>query len=149
MHVAAHAPAGAASVAIHAGARALAGSVLARLPHPGRNIPRPMEDAPDIDLRLPLDIEDQIRKLLSRPEAQVGNIQLMRKAGRAGRRLFADTAAGVLHRVDEGQGNHRSRLGQIMLDCLIDIALRPLAQDNRLAAHLRPASRTRPRSRSK
>ena len=73
----------------------------------------------------------------------------MRIAGRATRRLLADLAAGIFQRIDEIQRNRLSRLGQIVLDHLIDVAPRPLAKDYRLAAHLRPASRTRPRSRSK
>ena len=108
-----------------------------------------MQDTPDIDVRLPLDIEDEVRKPSGRPEAQAGNVQLVRIAGRAASRLFADLADGVFQRVDEVQGNRRSRLGQIVLARLVDVAPRPLAKDDRLAAHLGLASRTRPRSRSK
>ena len=45
--------------------------------------------------------------------------------------------------------NRLSRLGQIVLDRLVDVAPRPLAKDYRLGAHLLPDSRTRSRSRSK
>ena len=108
-----------------------------------------MQDAPDIDVCRPLDIEDQIRKPPDSPRAQAGNIQLVRVAGRAGGWLFADPAAGIFQRIDEGQRNRRSGLAQIMLDRLIDITPRPLSEDNWFPAHRRPASRTRPRSRSK
>ena len=48
-------------------------------------------------------------------------------ARRAPRRLFADMAAGVFQRVDEGQRDYRARLGQIMLHGLIDVTPCPLA----------------------
>ena len=59
------------------------------------------------------------------------------------------SAAGIFQCVDEIQRNRLSRLGQIVLDRLVDVAPRPFAKDYRLAAHLQPDSRTRPRSRSK
>ena len=74
-----HAPIGDACAATRN--RARSGLALARLPHPGRNVPRRMQDAPDIDFRLPLYVEDQIRKLSGRLEAKAGNIQLMGIAG--------------------------------------------------------------------
>ena len=131
------------------GTRAPSGSVLHGLPNPGRYVPRSMQDAPDIDFRLPLDVEDQIRKLPYGPEAQAGKIQFMRMAERAACRLFANTVTGVFQRVEEGERHRLSRLGQIMLDRLVNIPPRPLAKDDRLAAHRRPALRIRSRSRSK
>ena len=52
-------------------------------------------------------------------------------------------------RVDEGQGNRRTRLGQVVIDGLVDIAPRPLAKDDGFPGHLWPASRTRSQSRPK
>ena len=69
----------------------------------------------------------------------------MRVAGRAARRPFADLPEGVFQRVDKVERNRRFRPRQIVLDRLIDIAPRLLAKDDRLAAHRRPASRTRSR----
>ena len=40
-------------------------------------------------------------------------------------------AADFFQRVDEGQRNCRLRLGQVVLDGLVDIALRPLTKDDR------------------
>ena len=54
----------------------------------------------------------------------------MRVAQRPSRRLIADPAAGVLHRIDEVQRNRLSCLSQIVLDRLVDIAPRPLAKDD-------------------
>ena len=90
-----------------------------------------------------------MRKLPDGSKAKAGNVQLMRMAGRATRRLLADLAADIFQRIDEVQRNRLSCLGQIVLDRLVDVAPHPLAKDYRLAAPLRPASRTRPRSRSK
>ena len=61
-----------------------------------------MQHTPDIDFVLPLDIEDQIREISGRPQAQAGNVQLMCIAGRADCRLVADLSVGVFQRVDEG-----------------------------------------------
>ena len=108
-----------------------------------------MQDTPDIDLRLTLDIEDQIGKLSRGSKAKAGNIHVMRIAGRAAPGLFTDTATGVFDSVDEGERDRWSRLDQIMLDRLINIAPRLLAQNNRFAVHYRAVSRTLSRSWSK
>ncbi len=76
------------------------GSVLARLLHPGRNVACTVQDIPDIDFHLLFDVEDQIRKLSSQPEAQAGNIQFMSIAKRATPRLFTYMVKGILQRAD-------------------------------------------------
>lgn len=105
-----------------------------------------MQDTPDVNLGFPLDIEDKIRILLYGTEAQAGEVELMRIAGRTRLRSFTDMADGIFERVNEGQRNCFSRLGQIMLDCLFHIALRTLAKDNLFAAHCAGVWRTRLRS---
>ena len=55
-----------------------------------------------------------------RRDAQSGNGQLARSAGRPARWLVADPAAGFLHRIDEVQGGHLPCLGQILPDRLVD-----------------------------
>ena len=52
-------------------------SVLARLLHPGRNVTCSVQKAPDIDLRLLLDIKEQIRILPNGPEAKTGEVQFV------------------------------------------------------------------------
>jgi hypothetical protein len=42
---------------------------------PGGNVAFPMQDAPDIDMGFVLDVKDQIREVLQRPEPQAGKIQ--------------------------------------------------------------------------
>ena len=108
-----------------------------------------MQDAPDIDLRLPFDVEDQVGELPGPHEAQTGKVQLVRITWRADGWMFRDEAAGVAECVDKGEGKLSARLLHVVLDCSIDVASRLLAQNDTLAAHLLPAARTRPRSRSR
>lgn len=60
----------------------------------------------------------------------------MRKALRANSGpawgVLAHTVSGFFQRVDGGQRNCRLRLGQMVLHVLLDIALRPLAKDDRI-----------------
>ena len=108
-----------------------------------------MQDPPDVDGRLSLDVENQKWKRPHDRRAQAGKIQLTLITGRTARRMLAHTTVGFFQRVDEGQGNRRSRLGQIVLDGLVDIAPRPLAKDDRFPGHPWLAWRTRSRSRPK
>ncbi len=86
-------------------------SILSRRPHPACNVPRSMQDAPDVDFGLPLDVEDKIRILPYGPEAQADEVELMRITGRTRFRSLADMADGIFERVDEAQCNRFSRLG--------------------------------------
>ena len=117
-------------------------SVLRRLPHPGRHVTRSVKDAPDIDFRLLLDIENQIGKLPNGSETQAGKVQFVSIARRARRRVLADMTEADFYRVNEGQRARRSGPGQIILDRRIDIAPSSLAKDDRFAAHCSLASCT-------
>ena len=56
-------------------------------------------------------------------------------SGRTARGLLTNTAGGFFQRVDEGEGNRRWRLGQVVLDGLVDIAQRTLPKDDGLRGH--------------
>lgn len=45
--------------------------------HPGRNVARTMQHAPDVDVIVALNIEDEIRITGQRPIAQARQVQLM------------------------------------------------------------------------
>ena len=90
-----------------------------------------------------------MRKPFEDPEAQARNVQLVRITGRAAARPLCDTPMGIFERVDEGERDRLSRFDQVVLDRVIDVAPRPLAEDDRLGVHRGSASRIRPRSRSK
>lgn len=91
-----------------------------------------MQDAPDIEFRLPLSVEDEVWKPSGRSGTKAGNIELMGIAGRTALRLLADPAQCALEGVDEGKRYCLSRFGKIVMDGLIDITFRPFAQGNRL-----------------
>ena len=95
-----------------------------------------MQDAPDIEFRFSLGVEDQVREPPGRMETKAGNIQFMGITGRTDFRLFAEPAEGVFQGVDEGERYCLSGLGQIVLDGLIDITFRPFAQGNGFASRL-------------
>ncbi len=90
-----------------------------------------MQNAPDIEFRLPLGVEDKVREPPDRPETKAGNAQLMGVTGRTALRLLTDLAEDAFEGVDEGKRDCLSRLGQIVINGLIDITFRPFAQDNR------------------
>ena len=124
-------------------------SLRGRLLEPRRNVPRRMQDPPDVDVRISLNVENQIRKPPRDRRAQTGKIQLTLITGRTACGVLGHTAEGFFQRVDEGQGNRRSRLGERVLDGLVDIAPSPLAKDDRFPGHPWLAWRTRSRSRPK
>ena len=113
-----------------------------QLLYSGWHIPCAVKDAPNVYFRFILDVEDQIRKSPNGPEMQAGNVQLMSATRRATLRLHTDLAVDILKCIDEGERNCRVRLGQIVLNRIVDVTLCLFAKNNRLGAHSRPASWT-------
>jgi hypothetical protein len=62
-----------------------------------------VKHAPDFDVIGLLEVEDQIRMPLARPEAQPGKIQLECVPGRTGRRPTLYVVVGRFERIDESE----------------------------------------------
>ena len=88
-----------------------------------------MQHAPNIDLPLPFDVEDQVWELLGDVKAQAGDVQIMSIARRAAPRVRANPVSRPFYRVDELQRNGLTCLGEIVLDSVVDVLLCPLAKD--------------------
>ena len=89
-----------------------------------------MQDPPDIDVRLSLDVEKEVRKPVHNPRAQAGEVQFKGIAGRAASRVFAYVAKGFFQCVDEPQSDSRRRLAQVVFDGLVDIETGSLAEND-------------------
>ena len=66
-----------------------------------------MQDSPDVDVRLSLDVEDQIGKAPYDPGAEAGESQVVRVAGRIAGGVRCHSAGGFFQRVDKGERNSR------------------------------------------
>lgn len=96
----------------------------------------PMQQAPDIDVVGPLDIEDQVGMPPEAQVPQIGDLQLEGMARRAGTGMLHHQTVGLLEFIDQAMGHVRAGLPQIVIDDVPDILTRPFARDNRLRAHL-------------
>ena len=105
-----------------------------------------MEYAPDVDVVVALDVEDQMRVARQRPGTQTGEIQLVCVAGRAGGRMASDVDVGLLQGFDEAQCSLPGVLAQVVPDSLIDIPVGELTRDDGLGFHPRARRWTRLRS---
>src|SRR5690242_10300455 len=77
------------------------------------------------------------------------DVKLIGVTGRPGPGVPAEEGAGILESLDEAEGGLPGVLLQVAGDRIIDIPVRPLPRDDRLAAHQPSAWRMRLRSSSK
>ena len=69
--------------------------------HPRRNIPLAVQYAPDIDVVLVLDVENEVRIARQRPGAQAGKIEFMGVARGACGGMASNVGVSLLQRIDE------------------------------------------------
>lgn len=113
--------------------------------HPGRDVSLAMQNAPNVDLILALHAEDQMRMALQRPDAKSREVGCVGVARRAGRRMAADVATGLLPGIDEAERGVFRAFGQVTPDRLVHVPIGRLARDDRPG--LQPPARRRTRSR--
>lgn len=91
-----------------------------------------MQHAPNVDVVGPFDMENPIGTPRQRPAAQARQVQFVRVAGQAGRRVAADVAIGLLQGVDESRRCRPGILSQVVRDGLVDVPGGLLTRDDRL-----------------
>ena len=95
-----------------------------------------MQDAPDVDMIVPLDIEDEVGKSRDPAGAEARQFQLMRKSRRSRAGLCGNGAKGGFERTDEVQRNIGPGRFGIMIDRRLDILTSQGAGNDGLCAHL-------------
>lgn len=80
-----------------------------------------MQYTPDIDVAGQIDVEDEMRIAMQRPETQARQIQFMGVARRANGRLAGKLAIGMFQRRDEAERNLPARFAQVVIDRILDI----------------------------
>ena len=118
-----------------------------RLVHPRRDVALFVQHAPDVDVLVALDVEDQVGVAPKWPESQIGKPELVRIAGRPRRRVPRDMGVGLLELVDEPEGHLRGGFDQVVVDCLLHVPVGELPRDDALH-DFRAAVRRLIRSRS-
>lgn len=91
-----------------------------------------MKHAPDVDLLVAFDVEDQVGVAPKRPESQICEPELVRIARGSRRRMACDMRVCLLELVDESQGDLRRGFGQLAIDCLLDIPVGEFPGDDDL-----------------
>lgn len=94
-----------------------------------------MQDAPDVEVIVTLDIEDEPVVPLHPDRTKTGQTQLMRPARRADAGIIGDRADCALHRIDEAKRDILPRFTCEPIDSTLKIAPRQFAQDGTFARH--------------
>lgn len=89
--------------------------------HPCRNVALAMQYAPNIDVVVPLNVEDQMRIFLQRPETQSGKVQFVSISGEASAWMTADMTICLLQRINEAESGFRGIFAQVIVDCLVSV----------------------------
>ena len=101
----------------------------------GRDVPAGVKNSPDIHDLIADDGEHQIREASQGADAEIRNLELVgeSQACRLGRPT--DLADGPFDSVHETHGNVSVRLGEVVVDRLIDVDRSPLAKSDRPSGH--------------
>ena len=97
-----------------------------------------MQHFQDVHWVFPLDVEDEVRKLVQRPQAQPGDAELGRVAQRPGCRETADMAVSLFERSDEPGSEGGGAFLQVVAHRRVDVACCRLADGDTFGLH-RPA----------
>ena len=91
-----------------------------------------MQYAPDIQVGVVLDVEDQARKTADRPEAHAIESQRQGISWRTAGRVLREVRDACIHRGQEALARGQSGLGCVPVRCLRGILLRGAAPEGRL-----------------
>lgn len=94
-----------------------------------------MQDTPNIDMVVTLQIENNVRIIWNQPESQVRQAQLVCIAWRTRRRIATDMAVSPLQCIDEAQCCIDRTLLKAIRNRFIHIPISLSARDNRLYLH--------------
>jgi len=111
---------------------------------PCLHVPLAMENAPDVDVIVPLKVKNQIWESCDLASAQPRQFQFVRESGRACRGPGRYDAIGVLECDYETQGNIGTGLIGIIVNRVLDVTASHEARNDGFGAH--PATRLLTRS---
>ena len=116
---------------------------------PGRYVSLPVQNAPDVDMILVLDIKHQVNIWLYKPAAESWQVEFVGVPRRTAGGMAPDVPIGTLQRMDKRQRSLLSRLAQGIVDSPLDIPINPGTPDDHLFFHLVSRWRTLSRRPSK
>ncbi len=93
-----------------------------------------MKHAPDVDVLVALDVEDEVRIAPQRPKAQIGKPELMRIARRPRRWLTCDVGVGFFERVNKPNGNPCRGFDQVTVDRFVYVPVRKFPRNDAFQA---------------
>lgn len=107
----------------------------ARLLHPRRDIPLPVQHTPNIDVVRVFDVEHKVRVARQRPCAQAWQVEFMGIARRSRSRVSTDVAVALLQGIDEAESHGLTRLHQVVGENPVHIPVGLGTRDNWLGLH--------------
>ena len=94
-----------------------------------------MQEAPDIDVIISLDVEGQIGKAPHRPATDPRQLEFESITRRSTFRVTCYVPESLFDGIDEAQCNQFTRFLEIMIDAFQDVPLGPASQDDRPGTH--------------
>jgi len=104
--------------------------------HPSRDVALAVQYAPNVNMVGMFNVENKVGIARKWSGTKPWQIQLMGIAGRSSVRMAADMGTGFLQGIDQTKRSH-IRLTQIVCSGVLNIQVRPLAQEDRLDLHRR------------
>ena len=96
-----------------------------------------------------LDVKDQIREVLQRPEPQAGKIQFVRVVNVSCTRVAGDMRVSMFQDIDEAEGCRFGSFAQVMAQCSVNIPIGLFARDELFCPHRPVCWATRARKSAK
>ena len=103
---------------------------------PGRDVSMGVQYAPDIDVIVLLDVEDEIRVALQHPATQPRKRKLMSRSRRSGGGMIRDHAVRGAQRFHEGQGDFGAGFPNVVVNGRFGVPTCQFTRSERLFAHL-------------
>src|SRR5690606_3153415 len=115
---------------------------------PSRDVAPGMQDAPDVDVILVRDVEDEKGIAPQSPYPKSGQVQFVGIAQRTQARVSSDLPETGFECIDESQGRRFASLGTIEVDRFVRVPLSPSPRADRLRRHAAPLRLARVRNAS-
>ncbi len=100
-----------------------------------------VQDAPDVDVIVPIKVENKVGIATKHDDAQSGKRKFMSIAGRAHRRMHGNFLVGRFQGIDESERDIAPSFGRKMTDGVLDVPTGKGSRTNRFRVHGTPARR--------
>jgi hypothetical protein len=115
----------------------------------GRNVASGVQDAPDVDVSVVVDVEDEVGEARHWPGAKVGDAELVGEAQGPVVWVPSEVRDRPFDGSDESRRDRRPGLAQVVGECIVDVIGGPAAQLDRLGHDAQSLPRMRLRSSAK